>query len=68
MPIFLPGYPICVTSKIQVNFWFKSFSEVLMIVSYRFSQYLQYNILKIYILYVLYVTYIICFQGQGIIC
>ena len=41
--IFLPGYLICVTSKIQVNLRFKRFSEVLMILSYGgFSQFLQY--------------------------
>ena len=49
---FLLGYHVCVTSSIQVNFRFNRFSEVLMIVSFGFSQYFHY----------------ICFQGQRIIC
>ena len=40
--------------EIQVNFLFKRFSKVLTIVSYRFSQYLQY--------------WPICFQGRQNIC
>ena len=48
--IFLLSYPVRVTSKIQVNFRFKRFSEILMILSYEFSQFLQY----------------LCFRGPGI--
>ena len=50
--IFLLSYHVPVTSKIQVNFGFKRFSEVLMILSYEFSQFLNY----------------LCFQDQGIHC
>ena len=49
---FLLSYHVRVISKIQVNFRFKRFSKVLMILSYRFSQFLQY----------------LCFRGQGIHC
>ena len=38
--IFLPGYPIWVTSKSFVNYPFERFSEVLMIVSYGILQYI----------------------------
>ena len=41
------------TTKIQVNFRFNKYSEVLVIVSYKFSQFLH---------------YILCLQGQGIHC
>ena len=47
---FLLSYLVRVTSKIQLNFRFNRYSEVLIIVSYRFSQFLQY----------------LCFRGQGI--
>ena len=50
--IFLLSYHVRVISKIQVNFRFKRFSEVLMILSYGFSQFFQY----------------LCFRGQGIHC
>ena len=46
----LTSHLVRVTSKIQVNFRFNRYSEVLIIVSYRFSQFLQY----------------LCFRGQGI--
>ena len=39
---FLLSYLVWVTSKIQVNFWFKGDSKVLMIESYGFSQFLHY--------------------------
>ena len=39
---FLLSYRFRVTSKIQVNFRFERYSEVLMIVSYGFSQFLHY--------------------------
>ena len=42
LPTFLLSYHIWVTSKIQVNFRFNRYSKVLMIVSYRFSQFLHY--------------------------
>ena len=48
----LLSYHVRVTLKIQVNFQYKRFSEVLMILSYEFPQFLQY----------------LCFQGQGIHC
>ena len=47
---FLLSYHVWVTSKIQVNFRFTRFSEVLMILSHGFSPFLQY----------------LCFRGQGI--
>ena len=43
---------VCVTSKIQVNFRYRRYSKVLMIVSYRFLKFLHY----------------LCFWGQGIHC
>ena len=52
LPTFLLSYHVWVTSKIQVNFRFKRFSEVLMILFHEFSQFLQY----------------ICFGGQGFHC
>ena len=50
--IFLQGYHVWVTSKIQVNFRFKTYSEVLVNVSYRFLKFLDY----------------LCFWGQRIHC
>ena len=47
---FLLSYHVWVTSKIQVNFRFNRFSEVLMTVSYKFLKFLHY----------------LCFRGQGI--
>ena len=38
---FLQSYHVWVTSKIQVNFRFNRYSEVLVVVSYRFSQFLH---------------------------
>ena len=49
---FLLCYHVWVISKISVNFRFKIHSEVLMILSYGFSQFLQY----------------LCFWGQAIHC
>ena len=45
--IFLQNYHICVTSKIQVNFQFNRYSEVLMIVSYRFSRFLYFYVFEV---------------------
>ena len=50
--IFLQSYYVWVTSKIQVDFRFKTYSEVLVNVSYRFLEFLDYS----------------CFWGQGIHC
>ena len=50
--IFLLSYHVRVTLKIKVNFRFRRYLKVLMILSYGFSQFLQY----------------LCFQGQGIHC
>ena len=50
--IFLLSYHVWVTSKIQVNFWYRLHLKVLMILSYEFSKFLQY----------------LCFKGQGIHC
>ena len=49
---FLLSYHVRVTSKIQVNFRFERYSEVLMIGSYGFPQFLYY----------------LCFRGQEIHC
>ena len=40
--IFLQSYHVWVTSKIQVDFRFKTYSEVLLNVSYRFLKFLDY--------------------------
>ena len=50
--IFLLSYQVWVTLKIQVNFRYRRYLKVLMILSYGFSQFLQY----------------LCFRGQGIHC
>ena len=50
--IFLQSYHVWVTSKIQVDFRFKTYSEVLVNVFYRFLKFLDYS----------------CFRGQGIHC
>ena len=50
--IFLQSYHVWVTSKIQVDFRFNTYSEVLVIVSCRISKFLHY----------------LCFWGQGIRC
>ena len=50
--IFLQSYHVWVTSKIQVDFRFKTYSEVLVNVSCRFLKFLDYS----------------CFWGQGIHC
>ena len=50
--IFLQSYHVWVTSKIQVDFRFKTYSEVLVNVSYRFLKFLNYS----------------CFWGQWIHC
>ena len=50
--IFLQSYHVLVTSKIQVNFRFSRYSEVLVIVSCRFLKF----------------THYLCFWGQGIFC
>ena len=50
--IFLQSYHVWVTSKIQVDFRFNTYSEVLVIVSCRFLKFLHY----------------LCFWGQGIHC
>ena len=49
---FLLNWTLWETSRLLVNFQFKRFSEILMIVSHEFSQFLQYS----------------CFQGQWIYC
>ena len=49
---FLLSYHVRVTSKIQVNFRYRRYSKVLMILSYKFLEFLQYS----------------CFQGQEINC
>ena len=41
MLIFLQSYHVWVTSKIQINFRFKTYSEVLVNVSYRFLKFLH---------------------------
>ena len=41
--IFLQSYHVWVISKIQVNFRFKTYSEVLVNVSYRFLKFLDYS-------------------------
>ena len=46
--VFLLSYHVQVTSKIKIEFRFKRFSKVFMILSYGFSQLLQYS----------------CFRGQ----
>ena len=51
LPTFLLSYHVWVTSKIQVNFRFNRYSKVLMILSYRFSQFRHY----------------LCFRGQRIL-
>ena len=48
--IFLLSYHVRVTSKIQVNFWYRRYLKLLMIVSYEFSKFLHY----------------LCFRGRGI--
>ena len=50
--IFLQSYHVWVTSKIQVDFRFNTYSEVLVIVSCRVLKFLHY----------------LCFWGQGILC
>ena len=50
--IFLLSYHVRVTSKIQVNFRYRRYLKVLMIVSYRFLKFLHY----------------LCFWGQKIHC
>ena len=52
LPTFSVSCYVWVTSKIQVNFRYKRYSKVLMIVSYRFLKFLHY----------------LCFWGQGIHC
>ena len=52
MPTFLLIYHVRVTSKLLVNFRYMRYLKVLMILSYGFSQFLQY----------------LCFRGQGIHC
>ena len=47
---FLQSYQIWVTSKIQVNFRYRRYTKVLMIVSYEFLEFLQY----------------LCFRSKGI--
>ena len=49
---FLLSYHVRMTLKIQVNFRFERYSEVLMIVSYGLSLFLRY----------------LCFRGQEIHC
>ena len=49
---FLLSYHVWVTSKIQVNFRYRRYSKVLMILSYKFLKFLQYS----------------CFRGQEIHC
>ena len=49
---FLWSYHVWVTSKIQVNFRYRRYSKVLMILSYKFLKFLQYS----------------CFRGQEIYC
>ena len=41
--IYLQSYHVLVTSKIQVDFRFKTYSEVLVNVSYRFLKFLDYS-------------------------
>ena len=43
MLIFLQSYHVWVTSKIQVDFRFKTYLEVLVNVSYRFLKFLDYS-------------------------
>ena len=50
--IFLQSYHVSVTSTIQIDFRFNTYSEVLVNVSYRFLKFLDYS----------------CFWGQGIQC
>ena len=50
--IFLQSYHVWVTSKIQIDFRFKTYSEVLVNVSYTFLKFLNY----------------LCFWGQRIHC
>ena len=50
--IFLLSYHVWVTSKIQVNFRYRRYSKVLMILSHEFSKFLKYS----------------CFRGQEIHC
>ena len=50
--IFLQSNHVCVTSKIQVDFRFNTYSKVLVIVSCRVLKFLHY----------------LCFWGQGIFC
>ena len=50
--IFLLSYHVRVTSKLPVNFRYRRYLKVLMILSYGFSQFLQY----------------LCFRSQGIHC
>ena len=52
LPTFLLRYHVRVTSKIQVNFRYRRYLKVLMIVSYRFLKFFHY----------------FCFRGQGIHC
>ena len=49
---FLLSYHVRVISKIQVNFRYRRYSKVLMILCYKFSKFLQYS----------------CFRGQEIHC
>ena len=49
---FLLSYHVRVTSKIQVNFRYRRYSKVLMILCYKFLKFLQYS----------------CFRGQEIHC
>ena len=49
---FLLSYHVWVTSKIQVNFRYRRYLKVLMILSYKFLKFLQYS----------------CFRGQEIHC
>ena len=49
---FLLSYHVRVTSKIQVNFRYRRYSKVLMILSYEFLKFLQW----------------LCFRGRGIHC
>ena len=43
---FLLSYHVWVTSKIQVNFRYRRYSKVLMILSYKFLKFLQYSCLR----------------------
>ena len=44
---FLLSYHVWVTSKIQVNFRYRRYSKVLIILSYEFSKFLQYSCFRV---------------------